>query len=398
MAKYRILSLDGGGSWALIQVMALQVLYGPNTKGHDVLKDFDLVAANSGGSITLGGLVENFSLDQLLNEYFLSQEKRDEIFSELGFFEKNPLAQIAGMSPQYSTKRKFDGLQHTVPKSSTLKMSPLPDYVRASVGKSPDFLICGFDYDRRREKYFRSNLKSNAASFSKPIDRTLVEAIHASSTPPVKYFDTPADISPFRFWDGAIGGCNNPVLVAVVEALANRLSPSDIQVLSIGTGTVILPLSNNQDDGGGLLQPRQDQGIVADLKELAGSILDDPPDAATFIAHVALGQALPNPNGPVSVSGSVIRMNPVVRPFKKANGGWVAPEGLSETFADLAKLELDAVKQEDVLKIQELGRLWIADKVLNQPIRADLEKFSAEIGHVKFSAAKAAWEQLKAQP
>lgn len=54
MAKFRILSLDGGGSWALIQVMALQAIYSENTTGHNVLKDFDLVAANSGGSITLG--------------------------------------------------------------------------------------------------------------------------------------------------------------------------------------------------------------------------------------------------------------------------------------------------------------------------------------------------------
>ena len=30
---YRILSLDGGGTWALLQVMALQRLYGRNAGG-----------------------------------------------------------------------------------------------------------------------------------------------------------------------------------------------------------------------------------------------------------------------------------------------------------------------------------------------------------------------------
>jgi patatin-like phospholipase/acyl hydrolase len=57
--NYRILSLDGGGTWALIQVKALIALYDnePATSGHDVLRDFDLVAANSGGSIFLGGLL-----------------------------------------------------------------------------------------------------------------------------------------------------------------------------------------------------------------------------------------------------------------------------------------------------------------------------------------------------
>ena len=52
--KFRILSLDGGGSWALIQVRALQAIYGdPDKKGHEILSDFDMVAANSGGSIMI---------------------------------------------------------------------------------------------------------------------------------------------------------------------------------------------------------------------------------------------------------------------------------------------------------------------------------------------------------
>jgi hypothetical protein len=41
---YRILALDGGGRWSLIMVMALQKIYGPQTPGHDILKQFDLVA------------------------------------------------------------------------------------------------------------------------------------------------------------------------------------------------------------------------------------------------------------------------------------------------------------------------------------------------------------------
>lgn len=72
-SEYRILSLDGGGTWALIQVMALQSIYGPDAKGHDVLSHFHLVAANSGGSLTLAGMLENLSLDQILNQYFLAK-------------------------------------------------------------------------------------------------------------------------------------------------------------------------------------------------------------------------------------------------------------------------------------------------------------------------------------
>ena len=65
--SYRILSLDGGGTWALIQIKALMALYGKSASGRSVLQEFDLVAANSGGSIVLGGLVEGRPLGELLD-------------------------------------------------------------------------------------------------------------------------------------------------------------------------------------------------------------------------------------------------------------------------------------------------------------------------------------------
>jgi hypothetical protein len=40
--SYRILSLDGGGVWALIEAKALIALYGPENKAHDVPKESDL--------------------------------------------------------------------------------------------------------------------------------------------------------------------------------------------------------------------------------------------------------------------------------------------------------------------------------------------------------------------
>src|SRR5947207_14102018 len=59
MADFRILSLDGGGPWALIQVMALIDLYGAEPQGQDVLRRSDLIAASSGGAILAGGLGRN---------------------------------------------------------------------------------------------------------------------------------------------------------------------------------------------------------------------------------------------------------------------------------------------------------------------------------------------------
>lgn len=58
MAEFRILSLDGGGSWALIQVRALTAIFerllrkgAAGITGHDVLRHFDFAAANSGGTL-----------------------------------------------------------------------------------------------------------------------------------------------------------------------------------------------------------------------------------------------------------------------------------------------------------------------------------------------------------
>lgn len=56
LVDYRILSLDGDGTWTLIQVKALIQLYGAETTGHGVLRDFDLVVASFGGNIVLGAL------------------------------------------------------------------------------------------------------------------------------------------------------------------------------------------------------------------------------------------------------------------------------------------------------------------------------------------------------
>ena len=45
--SYKILSLDGGGAWALIQVKALQKIYGADTNGHAVLSRFDMAQIRS---------------------------------------------------------------------------------------------------------------------------------------------------------------------------------------------------------------------------------------------------------------------------------------------------------------------------------------------------------------
>jgi len=379
--------------------MALQSLYPENTTGHNVLKDFDLVAANSGGSITLGGLIENLSLKSLLTTCFMDESKRKQVFSAVSLGEdlENGIYKLIGIAPKYSTADKLTALQKQLPNFGSTKMASIPGRIAQSVGRSPHFVIIGFDYDRRRATFFRSNLKSDAASTASPINPTLAEAINASSTAPIKYFDAPADIGSFRFWDGAIAGYNNPILGAVVEALAGKVPAEDIQVLSIGTASVRRPIvPKNGIDDSGVMQLQQQSSPPNDLQELAGSIIDDPPDAATYIAHVTLRQPIPDSNQPTPTSGNIVRMSPMIQPVQRTDGSWGPPIGLSVVdFNATANLDVDAIEQADVLKIQNLAIQWMADKVPNQAIRSNSENFHCEIGHSTFSQAKDAWLKLK---
>ena len=96
---FRILSLDGGGRWALIQAKALLDIYG-DVSGRVVLAKFDLVAANSGGSIVAAALAANFKPSDIV-AYFMDEGWRRKIFVDLPWYQKIP--RILGLGPRFST-------------------------------------------------------------------------------------------------------------------------------------------------------------------------------------------------------------------------------------------------------------------------------------------------------
>jgi hypothetical protein len=76
------------------------------------------------------------------------------------------------------------------------------------------------------------------------------------------------------------------------------------------------------------------------------------------------------------------------------DGNWRLPEGLDEhAFGTLANLAMDAVKQDQVLAIQNFASLWLQDKVRNQPIRMD-EELNREVGQDWYSETKTAWRAV----
>lgn len=218
---YRILSLDGYGVWALIEVKALIALYGENKRGHEVLADFDLVAGTSGGSIVLGALIEDLTLGEIL-AHFKSQKTRDSIFSlgTLGDVLLHDLADnvrcvvsedsnlnLAGVFPKYSAANKLPAFQRILPSKGDKNLPEAMAGISRHGRDDIHLLITAFDYDLNRAVFFRSSkVKRPHWGESQATNVTLAEAIHASTNAPVSYFDRPAEFenAPQRYWDGAI--------------------------------------------------------------------------------------------------------------------------------------------------------------------------------------------------
>jgi patatin-like phospholipase/acyl hydrolase len=401
----KILSLDGGGSWALIEARCLyelyRVKYGNDVTGHQVLCEFDIAVSNSGGSIVLACLAEGMKLTDVI-ALFRNEDARRSMFSQLKLkeaFWAHMLRMIAHIGPKYSAERKLQGLLEHLPVAGSKYMSELP----AFIGKPTlQLLICSFDYERNREVFFRSYEGSAADSgnmdkaTSKFIDVKLAEAAHGSSNAPIDYFDAPAQIQ-FKnetnkrpFWDGAIGGYNNPAFAGVIEAIANGADPNDISVLSIGTGSLMRPLLRDQSPTPGenlFLYGDGKPGLLNDIQKMSGSILDDPPDASSYHSYVVMRDEPKNKK--------FFRFSPLIKPVRNADGSWRVPKNFTAAvFEQLTKLDMDAVANEDVALIDQLCTEWLNPdgEIANQSIRnnANLEPV---VGYGSFAEAKAAFEQ-----
>ncbi len=394
---FRVLSLDGGGAWSLIQVRTLMTLYGASATGHQALRNFDLVAANSGGSLVLAGLVEDLPLQQIL-QYFMDENKRRSVFSPTRSVGDIVLQSTLGIGPKYSAVAKLPAIERLLPGIGDHPLAGSTNGVVGPGGSPVHLLIVGFDYDRNRAVFFRSAPAGMPGwGEGAPANVSLAGAVHASTNAPVNYFDAPASLpgAADRYWDGAIAGCNNPAVVAAVEAVMLGQSLQDIRLLTLGTASVCLPVAPIGASGSPLEAPRPNSSLAADLKKLASSILDDPPDAATFIAHAMTGG---NAGLQPPVLSRIVRMSPLISPLPVAGDTWMPPAGWSVAqFQYLCNIDMDAVVQSDVAYIDDYCTAWLGDRAPNQPIRMNGAVFDPqqpEIGYATFSQALAAWRAL----
>ena len=436
--SYKILSLDGGGSWALVQARVLIDIYG-DINGHELLRQFDLAIGNSGGSLVLACLCNDMKISEIIG-VFRNEDLRKQVFSTLSLWEKLKWRDIASLftkalGPKYSMERKLQGLTKILKEKDHLyneKLIPKPiietpmNEIPAIIKKdSLQLLIVSFDYFRERVSFFRSNPNSQTDKFNngKFFQVPLAHAIHSSSNAPVNYFDAPAEIRISRlnandsrktwYWDGAVSGFNNPVLAGLVEAITNNhLSPQDYCILSIGTGTgskvVLTDYQYSTDPEAKAVYEKNknnkdfaitdsSSGFVMDIKKISGSILDDPPDSATFIAYSILDPSL-------SGKANIVRINPCTKPEKNNEGVYDAPpvyknmpDG-TQRFKNLMELGMDAVKNEEVDLIDEMCNKFIVTDgspcLTNQLIRgeAGTDNF---LGQASYKEAKEKWMSCK---
>jgi hypothetical protein len=430
----KLLSLDGGATWAMVQARVLRDIYG-NISGHQLLKQFDFVIATSGGSVLLGLLCSNYRMDDIL-DFYKNPNKLRLVFPKFKFWERiimKFLRRVTSVGPKYATNRKLKGLEKAFrqgAKTDTASVFRLMlDEMAKQVGNNYQesliqFLITAFDYETERAVFFRSNLHSKTAAFSNIYYRVgLGEAIHASTNAPVNYYDLPACLSlqaldkdtlklhsrsPFAFWDGAIGGFNNPVLAGAVEVITNLdvERHGEIYILSIGTGLI-----RNLGNFSKLAERYQSTirrtkrklkspikfDFAGDIKKVSASILSDPPDSASFIVSCFLNPSLKNE------TNTIVRINPVIEPLSTETG-YTYPQVFLENkseFRRILDLDFDVVESDELHLIEMVCDKFILSEnpcVQNQLIRgeanAGVYPILPFLGFSTYGEAKSKWMSL----
>lgn len=399
---YKILSLDGGGSWSIIQILTLKEKYG-NLNGHEILKDFDLVIANSGGSIVLCALAANWSLDQCL-EIFDKEETRLKIFHKNSFWKKyfpTGFTNLFGFGPKYSTTKKYQAFNEIFHSIKDIDLKSLPEHI----GKpSLRLAVCTFDAINNRAKFFKSYSTSGKA-FEEIDSMPLVKAIHGSSNAPVNYFDFPAKVKSsqagkfYYLWDGALGGFNNPVAAGLIEAIKLGIPKENVAIVSIGTGNRVKSLDDRKrfyELYMSVLRNKKTKPIAglkfffANVLNLAKTILYEPPDWSNYVAYITRFETETNQS---NNNGLFIRLSPLISPDLIHSDDPAFMQFITKIY----QLDMDVIRSKDVQCIKDCFAYWQKGVVPNQPIKSSFNKqheLIHELGHAYFKDGLRDWEEL----
>ncbi len=229
--RYRVLSIDGGGmrglySCAYLQGMAStgKARYGAELS--DFGKKFDLIVGTSTGAILGAGLAAGIPLSEICNLYTefgqqIFPEKLPDKPTNLIFHRRSKLNKCGDESLRKALGSKFH----------ELTLGQL--YQNRQIGLAITAVNC----TTHRAYVFKT--PHDKTSNHRDDDVTLVDACLASSAAPIyrsiaviNQEDSPLDNS--MFIDGGLWA-NNPVLVALIEALRNADNDQEIEIFCLGT-------------------------------------------------------------------------------------------------------------------------------------------------------------------
>lgn len=222
--KFRILSIDGGGLRGMVPLMVLEKI--EKETGKRIHEMFDMVVGTSTGGIIVCGVLGSedgktprLTLSQIMSLY---RSKANEIFP----YRKWPRCAFQKIRNVFRPKFRPDGLDRNLTEYfGGLKLSDM-------LGQG---IVTSYDVKNNEVVMFKSR---KAISEKEVYDANLKDVCRATSAAPTYL---PAYKMKFAGKDRVLvdGGVyvNNPAMSAVADAVKCGVNLSDIEVLSLGTGT-----------------------------------------------------------------------------------------------------------------------------------------------------------------
>ena len=230
MAKYRVVSIDGGGIRGLVTTILLQrIIATPGLE--NFLDSIDLIAGTSTGGLLALGIADQLNLAQIRDLYV---EKGPKIFDDSWLDDLVDLGKLRGAD--YDTKPLRRELQNL--------------FGDATLGQlRKRVLITTFDLDNEDpvNRTWKPKLFHNFPGLSNDRASRVVDVgLYTSAAP--TYFPSV---------DGYIDGgvyANNPAMCALAQTQDSRYSPTpaldEVLLLSLGTGTSLQYIKGKTNDWG----------------------------------------------------------------------------------------------------------------------------------------------------
>jgi len=230
MAKYRVLSIDGGGIRGLVTTILLQRIVA--TPGlESFLDSIDLIAGTSTGGLLALGIAGQFDLSEIRDLYV---KKGPKIFDDSWLDNLVDLGRLLGA--EYDTKPLRQELNRLLGKTTLGDLSK-------------KVLITAFDLDNKttEKRTWKPKLFHNFPGKDSDAATLAVDVgLYTSAAP--TYFPSV---------DGYIDGgvyASNPAMCALAQTQDPRyelgLSLDDVNLLSLGTGASLQYIKGNSHDWG----------------------------------------------------------------------------------------------------------------------------------------------------